>query len=257
MTTSGLSFEWLVGQLHPLRPGFWLLFSFAFSGLGLVAARFLPEKIVGRLRAGRWVFTPYLGLLVGGLSPRLLGLSDIDWVAGLGLGVGLIFAIWLLLSLVRATLHREETAPDTTRRSARPILNEIAWAGAQEFHWVFLRGAIWELLLSLPTQPELASYWAIWLASVLAVPGIVVQYRQTSQRIIAGLLLITTAVLFFYTRNFFLCWLLHASVGLLINHREITPRDITPREITPREITPPEITSHSPVQSSTQKVPQR
>jgi len=82
-------------------------------------------------------------------------------------------------------------------------------------HWVFLRGAVWELLLALPSPPESPGYWAVWLASLLALPELVIQHRHTSQRIIAGVLLVTTAILFFYTRNFFLCWLLHASVRLL------------------------------------------
>ena len=237
MTLSGLSLDWFIGQLHPLRPGFWLLLSFGLSGLSLLAARFLPGKIVGRLRIGRWIFTPYLGLLMGGLSPRLLGLSDIDWVAGLGLGVGLIFAIWLLLALVQATLHRAERAPEAARPAGRSLLEQIVWAGSQEFHWVFLRGAVWEMLLALPTPPALPGYWAIWLASLLALPGIFVQHRHTPQRVIAGLLLITTAILFFYTRNFFLCWLLHASAGLLVGYGVAT--------------------SHSPTQSSAQRAAQR
>lgn len=237
MTLSELSLDWFIGQLHPLRPGFWLLLSFALSGLTLPAARFLPEKIVGRLRMGRWIFTPYLGLLVGGLSPRLLGLSDIDWVAGLGLGVGLIFAIWLLLALVQATLHSEAATPPGVRIPGRSWMEQIVWAGSQEFHWAFLRGAVWEMLLALPTPLALPGYWAIWLASLLALPGIFVQHRHTAQRVITGMLLITTAILFFYTRNFFLCWLLHASVGLFVGTGEIR--------------------SHSREQSSAQRAPQR
>ncbi len=229
MTLSGLSFEWFVGQVSPLHPGFWLLLSFVLSGLALLSARFLSEITAWRLRVGRWVLTPYLGLLVGGLSPRLLGLSDIDWMAGLGLGVGLIFAIWLLVALVQATLHREEN-PDFDVNSAerkspvlsnRPLLMQVIYAGAQEFHWTFLRGAVWELSLALPAPPTLPAYWAVWLASALALPGIFVQYRHTSQRFIAGMLLVTTAIVFFYTRNFFLCWLLHAGASWLMGQDRI------------------------------------
>lgn len=254
MTLSGLSLDWFIGQLHPLRPGFWLLLSFGLSGLTLMAAHFLPEKVVWRLRMGRWVLTPYLGLLVGGLSPRLLGLSDIDWVAGLGLGVGLIFAIWLLLALIRATLHQEETTPETARPAGRPLLEQIAWAGAQEFHWVFLRGALWEMLLALPTPPQLPGYWAIWLASLLALPGIFVQYRHTSQRLIAGMLLITTAIIFFYTRNFFLCWLLHASAGWLIGQGQPRNNESVGHLAGSDE---GEVTSQNPAQPSAQRAGQR
>ncbi len=232
MTLSGLSFEWFIGQLSPMQPGFWLVVSFVMAGLvGMVASRLLPAHASRWVNMGRWVLIPYLGLLVGGLSPRLLGLSDIDWVAGLGLGVGLIFAIWLLLALVRATLHREVRAEETTADAkiplARALLEEIVWAGALEFHWVFLRGAVWELLLTLPTPPEVPNYWSIWLASALALPEIFVRHKSTYQRFVFGLLLITTAILFFYTRNFFLCWMLHASAVLLISQRGATPDTVT------------------------------
>ncbi|HRJ43149.1 MAG: hypothetical protein KJZ86_21785 [Caldilineaceae bacterium] len=219
MTAFGFTFEWLLGQLHPLRPGFWLLLSFGLSGLVLMVGPLLSARWSRRLRAGRWVLTPYLGLLAGGLSPRLLGLSDIDWVAGLGLGVGLTSAIWLLLALVRATLHRETLDRGPSDSRGISLAEQIVWAGAREFHWVFLRAAVWEMLLALPAPPELPGYWAIWLASLLALPGLFIQHRQTSQRVIGGLLLITTAILFFYTRNFYLCWLLHASAGLLIDQQ--------------------------------------
>lgn len=216
MRLSDLSFDWFIGQLSPAHPGFWLLLSFGLSGLALLAARFLSAEAAGWVRMGRWVLIPYLGLLVGGLSPRLLGLIGFDWAAGIGLGVGLIFAIWLLLALVRVSLPQEESPARADALPARPLLEQIISTGAQEFHWAFLRGAVWEMLVSLPTPPTLPGYWAIWLASALALPGIFVQYRHASQRVITGVLLVITAIVFFYTRNFFLCWLLHASAGWLI-----------------------------------------
>lgn len=220
MTDLGFSLEWLVEQLHPLRPGFWLLLSFGSGAATLAVTRYLPRRVAVSVPIARWVLIPYLGLLAGGLSPRLMGLSDIDWVAGLGLGVGLIFALWLLLALIRMTLYRSERAPTGDLPAEQTGWEQLIWAGALEFHWVFLRGAVWEMLLALPQPPESPGYWAIWLASALALPGIFVHQRQPARRVIGGLLLITTAILFFYTRNFYLCWLLHASAELLIGHRE-------------------------------------
>lgn len=220
MTLSAPTFDWWIGQLHPLRPGFWLLLSFGLSLLALVAGRVLPPHYRWWLRVGRWTLTPYLGLLVGGLSPRLMGLSGLDWVAGLGLGVGLIFAIWLFLALFQATLHREESDPH--RPGGLPIWQLLTDAGAQEFHWTFLRGAVWELLLALPAPPELPGYWAVWLATALALPGVFAHPRQTPQQLIRLLLLLTTAVLFFYTRNFYLCWLLHASATFLMGQGRLS-----------------------------------
>lgn len=216
MTLSDLSFDWLISQFSPLHPGFWLLLSFCLSGLALLTTRLLSAETVGWMRLGRWVLIPYLGLLVGGLSPRLLGLRGFDWAAGLGLGVGLIFAIWLLLALVRLAVPQPEALAEREDLPKRTWLEQVITAGAQEFHWVFLRGAVWGMMLALPTPPTLPGYWAIWLASLLSLPGIFLQHQQASQRIIAGVLLVITAIVFFYTRNFFLCWLLHASADWLL-----------------------------------------
>src|SRR4051794_29589192 len=85
-------------------PGIWLLFSIITSLLSLI----LWQRAQPHWRAPFviviWIGIPYLGLLLGGLSPRLLGLSNIDWFISLGLGLGLIFVMLLLLMLVRATM---------------------------------------------------------------------------------------------------------------------------------------------------------
>lgn len=215
-----MTVDWMLGQLRLQQPGLWLAISFLLSAVHWVSARWLPPRLHGRLRYARWILVPYAGLLFGGLSPRLLGLTDLDWLAGLGLGVGLIFAIWVLLILVRLTVAR---AGDPKLRpigsSANPpllTLGGLLQAGAQEAHWTFLRGAMWELMLGLPNPPELVSYWAIWVASALAAPGILLQHRHNVHRLTAAVILIATAILFFYTRNFWLCWLLHATAKPLL-----------------------------------------
>lgn len=208
--------DWLLSQLHWQRPGLWLLVSMASSLLLLIGGRWLSPHQRYRLRWLRWLLVPYGGLLVGGLSPRLMGLSDIDWVAGLGLGVVLIFIVWVLLVLIRTTLHLDGTDASEPSRPVQSILNCVLIAGAQEFHWTFLRAATWEMLLYYPAPLPTAGYRAVWIASLLALPGILVQYRRPSQHLIATVVLVTTTILFFYTRNFWLCWLLHASAQLLL-----------------------------------------
>jgi hypothetical protein len=224
-----MSTTWLLSQLHWQRPGFWLLVSFGLSALLLVINWRLPaERRQGR-RLARWFFVPYLGMVAGGISPRLMGLTDIDWVAGLGMGVALIFTIWVLLILMRATLHVEEESVSVTASTlfSSAILWQVVTAGAQEFHWTFLRAAVREIIDSYPVVLQSADYWMLWVASLIALPGIIVQYRRNSQRLIAGVVLLTTAVLYLYTRNFWLCWLLHATVQLLLGqhalHRQPAP----------------------------------
>ncbi len=167
----------------------------------------------------RWILIPYFGLLAGGLSPRLMGLADIDWVAGLGLGLAIVFTILVLLTLIRISVHWEGPYVedlDTQLPLFGPIVTPLIAAGALEFHWTFLRGAIWEMLVSMPSPPSIPSYWAVWLAAILATPGIVTLHRSGSRRLIDIVILITTSILFFYTRNYWLCWLLHFSAQLLL-----------------------------------------
>ncbi len=61
---------------------------------------------------GLWVLIPYLGLLVGGLSPRLMGISNLDWLPSIGLGLGFIFVVLVLLLLVRAATERESPSAE-------------------------------------------------------------------------------------------------------------------------------------------------
>lgn len=217
-----MSTDWFFDQLHWQRPGFWLLLSFVTSVVFLFTYRFLLPERHAQLRIGRWFFIPYLGILFGGISPRLMGLSDIDWVAGLGTGVALIFVVLVILVLIRATLHLDGSTSEE-RSPAAPVnrLQQVAMAGAQEFHWTFLRAGIWELMLLAPIAYQQPEYWSIWIASLLALPGIFAQYERTSQRLIACVVLLTTAILFLYTRNFWLAWLLHASAQMILGQRTI------------------------------------
>ena len=225
--------QWLTAQLSPQAPGFWLLISFMATALLLALQPFLPRRYRNSIWFAHWLLIPYLGLLLGGLSPRLLGLSAIDWLASLGLGLGLIFAIAVLLVLVRAVVDLEEATPLALLRGWRPVREQLAatqatlfswqtltsatlWSGIEQFHWVFLRGSLWELLLNLPQPPELVGYWAIWLAAAIIVVELVWLRPSFMVLLIELAALMTTSILFFYTRNFWLCWILHATVQLLL-----------------------------------------
>ncbi len=220
--------RWILQQLHWERPGYWLLVSFlAAAILHLLQPTFAPRRRE-QIRLLRWVLIPYLGLLAGGLSPRLMGLSQVDWVAGLGLGLGIVVAVLVLLALIRATFHWQEGDGEGAEETPALFGSWVTpWilAGALEFHWAFLRGAVWELLLALPQPPDVPAYWAVWIAALLALPGLVALRRQTARRLMDGLILLTTSILFFYTRNFWLCWLLHGGIQALLMRpqRRVSP----------------------------------
>jgi len=215
-------------------PGIWLLISF-ITGLLIVSLRRTRNSAWRPLlQLGLWVFIPYLGLLMGGLSPRLMGISNLDWLPSIGLGLGFIFVVLVLLLLVRATTERANSATRTDMAQTAhlpshqstanrldgpgiaPLLYQFLQHGAQEFHWCFLRGALWEFIYRSPTPPSLIAYWAVWIAALLAIPEILLGHLDATQRLFGIVVLIATSVLFFYTRNFWLCWLLHAAAWFIV-----------------------------------------
>lgn len=177
----------------------------------------------------RWILIPYLGLISGVLSPRLMGLTDIEWLVGFQWGMGLAFAILVTLLLVRTSIdldasslehgpERVDGLPEEQLSSAVAgwitTMRIVVTAGAEEFHWAFLRAAMQAILL--PSGDALsAMYTAIWIAALLAAPEALLRVHSTSERFAQIVTLIVTSVLFLFTRNFWLCWALHAAIQLL------------------------------------------
>ncbi len=175
------------------------------------------------LRNARWIGIPYLGLLKGGISPRLMGLTGIDWFASFGFGLVLLGGVLVLLIIVRSMAAfplaavspslapAAATDPRSYRntRTATALPISLVDIGAEEFHWAFLRSALWEIFLVFPLLAPQAGYWAAWATVLLALPE-AFRYQATfSQRICKCALLVTTTVLFLFTRNLWLSWLLH------------------------------------------------
>lgn len=228
--------SWLGDQLSPYAPGFWLLVGFLSTALLASIQEYIPARWRGTIWFAHWLLIPYLGLLLGGLSPRLLGLAGHDWLAGLGLGLGLIFAVIILLTLARAItdLGAPASGDETGRTESaerlgwhtlgwHTISSTLLWCGIEQFHWVFLRGGIWEMIESLPEPPELVGYWAIWCAAGLIMIELLMQRPAFYPLLIQLVALTTTSILFFYTRNFWLCWVLHAAVQFLTAPPDILP----------------------------------
>lgn len=174
----------------------------------------------------RWLFIPYLGLITGALSPRLMGLGGIDWLVSLQIGVGLVLALVVLLILVRATVGPltappQDGAPQLgfPASTLGPVFQPVRWAyairtplitGAEQFHWCFLRAAVQEsILLGVGNSPP-PMYAALWIATLLSAPEALLRVDTHLQRFVPFVSLVATAALFFLTYNFWLCWLLHA-----------------------------------------------
>lgn len=226
--------HWWAAQLTPHAPGLWLILSLLTTiTLSVLFGRARPAWAQWAW-IGHWLLIPYFGLLFGGLSPRLMGLVNFDWSVSLSLGAGLIFIVLALLVVVRATVdlpspHQgltEESAPlnrtgterlqDSHRSSWQTVIGIVAISGVEQFHWTFLRGGLWELILSLPAPPALPAYWAVWLAALVVLMEAALHRPTFLQWLPLLTILVTTSILFFYTRNFWLCWILHSSAALIL-----------------------------------------
>jgi hypothetical protein len=201
------------------RPGRW--------GRAVAALQAWPWRGWPReaLRFGYYIGPPYAALLLGVASPRLLGLSGLDWAQSSGLGAALGAGACILLLLgwwqyARATraLARPGEGPLATEVAAlaRPwgggvLLLEMAYL---EAHWAFYRaGAI----LLFGDYAGVFLGCAIAILEMLARPQLWSRLRQPGQA--DGFLLTTSlafvvAILFLFTHNLWVCAVVHGGLAL-------------------------------------------
>lgn len=211
---------WLVDELLPNAPGFWLIIDLLAGALLWFAVARIPLRWQSLARIVRWLLIPWLALMFGAIAPQAMGITHISWQNTLTVGLGIVLTIFVLLAAVRYTLRTTEAPPSgqtpLVPETNAPLIPFFAalFHGAEQFHWCFQRAVLGALLAGAPWAMETPGYWAIWLATLLALPG-VLQYRKGTVRLHALIALLGTAILFFYTRNFWLCWLLHAGIMIL------------------------------------------
>ncbi|MCS7220722.1 MAG: hypothetical protein RML36_09335 [Anaerolineae bacterium] len=153
---------------------------------------------------------PYLALLAGGASPRGMGLTGLDWVHTLGLGVPLAMAAWGVILIAWRQAHL--LSPDSTlifHRNTRAAgwLSAALEAGAQQMHWAFYRDAWvrwWD------------PYWGAWASLLtLGLEWISGSWIWRSKRVslyplmVHALLAFITTALYLTVPNWWLNWGLH------------------------------------------------
>lgn len=213
-------------------PALWLLFSLSVGlTLPLIRSQWLkPHR--GWIELMRWILVPYLGLVSGQISPLLMGFVGLNWIATFEIGFTIVFVGLIIVALVRIT-QRHYRQGELRRSSQEKSLSRsfnlssiqnsgFGWlvltAVAREFHWTFLRAAIWESLLTDSQNLfDTPVNTAVWTATVLALFEMVVRRQSGQQWIHSITILIVTSVLFIYTRNFYLCAIMHGGMAYLLN----------------------------------------
>ncbi len=169
------------------------------------------------IRLAYLIGIPYVALLVGALSPRWMGLSGLDWVRTLGLGMPLVIVAWLAILIGwRRGLGARSRVPSPVPRHRLPAgwPSAIVEAAAQQWHWAFYRSAAirwWGL------------YWGTWAGVLLLLiewcgHPFTWQALRHPDRIgpilLRLLMAVVTASLYLVVPNWWLGWGFHALVLL-------------------------------------------
>ena len=209
---------WVLEQLTapPTRAAVWLALSFTVAGTATSLTRLVAPELERFVRIVRWVQVPYFGLILGGLSPRLMGLTVLEWDSRYTLGLIVLVCLLVLLVLIRIRLHTEPDQVDGISFTSQTLSPSLIESCAHEFHWCFLRGAVWELLYISVSTTLSPQYWAVWVAAAISLPGIYVQPSPLSERLLTALVLAATSSLFLVTQSFWLCCFLHMGIRVIL-----------------------------------------
>lgn len=219
--------------------GLWLAVRLSGRGSRLDRLlRSLPGQLTQWMARVLWLVAPgYAALLLGLLSPRLMGLSQIE--LGWSLGQGLLFTGVALAVLLAAGLSQRRarpTAPPYRSLSHGITLTVLLLieAGALQWQWAFYRSAMIEGLAAAGAPA--AIYWGTWLAAGLVMvqgalsPWMWRDLRRpglAERRVLRAALLGITSVLYLLSRNFWLAWLLHGSATSILEPRVGQPGRIS------------------------------
>jgi hypothetical protein len=177
-----------------------------------------------------WLIGPgYVALIMGLLSPRLMGLSQIDLGTGLGLGalfaafsVGVLLAAGLTYRRTRHTGSPYASLGQAVGASVRLVLE----SGALQWHWAFYRSAIIAAAAGMGLSSPV--YWGAWLAvGWICLEGALSPFLwhdlrtpgAAEIRMLRGVLLFATTVVYLLSRNFWLTWALHAVAIVILEPR--------------------------------------
>ncbi len=179
-----------------------------------------------------FVGLPYLAVLVGIITPRLLGLAGgeqlalVDWgganlAAQLQLALTLLLLDWVLaapatLMAGAAALLALAAVVFSLRRAGVPVVARHSGLAIFYYglHWAFYRAIFWAITADL------------YLATVLGVGAALLEWalvcrvapaRRDDSVVVNAIILVLTATVFFYSPNLWLLWPVHGLMAALVN----------------------------------------
>ena len=217
--TLGVDLAWHYRQPRPGRLGGW-----ARIVMGWPHRRWLLEAI----RFLYYIGIPYAALLRGVVLPRLMGLTHLDWVKGIGLGAAFGWGALLLLALIWWWYARALAALPLSARERWAtrvgddstdgwiLLREAIYL---ETHWAFYRSAA-ILLLDNHYAGVFVGFllvtleWSInpaWRTD-LSLPG------RSANILLRWGMAFVTAIIFLLIRNLWLLVPIHWSIEVACHH---------------------------------------
>lgn len=208
------------------------------SGLALFL-RTRAGVLVAWLARLVWLIGPgYAALLLGIVSPKLMGLSQIRIDAGLGEAALLAVVALGMLTAATVVYRRGQPAAPVYASRADRVADSVRLAveaGALQWHWAFYRA----VLIAALMRQEVANpvYLGVWLSVALVMAEGLLQplfWRDlrtpglAAPRLLRAALLIVSAQIYLLSRNFWLCWAFHAAAAVLLEPRLRTPYPAPP-----------------------------
>jgi hypothetical protein len=212
-----------------------------------------PGQAIGLKIEQRWlgrtaeffyfVGLPYLAVILGLLSPRLLGLKGlehfvlipaenfsavsvvvatqetmmlmlVDWLADLGLMIVAGLLALIILAGITVGLTRYGIKQVTAQTSAvDTIYHALHWAFYRAIFWLITGDLYLGIVLGVGTV--ILEWWIIiWLQK---------NWRtQQPRRLMDVIILILTSAIFFYRPNLWLLWPIHLAMVALVKNRLVT-----------------------------------
>ncbi len=200
---------WYYRQPRPSKAGQWVKRFRSWTG---------TPFLISFVRVGYFVLLPYLLLLRGVTSSRWMGVSDLDWPRGLGIGIPIALAAAALL-VAAAWRYQHLTHNGTFLPRSAFVVQPWGWATIlpgvifSEVHWAFYRSGT--LALGWGRYAGSFASLAIILLEQALDPTVangVQEPRASLNALMPGVFALLSAIWFYFTANLWLTIALHWAV---------------------------------------------